>query len=307
MSIDSPVRLLVAVAVAALLAVLYRVIARRGTAGALAYSNLAFMREALRPRRGVGIVIALCWLSAAAALVLAIGGTRVFARVPSPDGAVVICVDTSGSMASSDIAPTREEAARSAVRTFVASSPPGVRIGIISFSSGANVISPLTGDRDELGAAIDRIPEANGATAIGDALATANQLLPNKGHRFVVLLTDGVNNSGSDPLESAKMLAERGIPVEAVGIGTNASGVIIPGTQEEASIDEDALRAVAASGGGRYVRVSDAQSLRDVFTKIAEGTVWERRRVDASLPLALGGALTMIVAFFAGFAAGKYP
>jgi Ca-activated chloride channel family protein len=210
-------------------------------------------------------------------------------------------------MASSDITPTREDAARNAVRTFVAASPPGVRIGIVSFSTFASVVSPLTDDHDQLDAAVDRIPDANGATAIGDALAAANELLPNKGHRVVVLLTDGVNNHGADPLESAKVLASRGIPVEAIGIGTNESGVIIPGTQEEASIDEDALRAIAATGGGRYVRVSDAQTLRDVFAKIAQGTVWERKRVDASLPLALGGAFAMLLAFFAGFAVGKFP
>jgi hypothetical protein len=64
---------------------------------------------------------------------------------------------------------------------------------------------------------------------------------------------------------------------------------------------------MAAAGGGRYVRVSDAQTLRNVFAKIAEGTVWERRRVDASFPLALGGALALIAAFFTGFAAGKFP
>jgi Ca-activated chloride channel family protein len=306
-SVDSPLRLALVLAFAALLAALYAAVARRTGAAALAYSNLAFMRAALRPRRLPGIVVAACWCAAAVALALAAGGTRVFARVPSPDGAVVICVDTSGSMASSDIAPTREEAARNAIRTFVASSPPGVKIGIVAFSTNANVISPLTDDRDQLAEAIDRIPEANGATAIGDALTAANQLLPNKGHRFVVLLTDGVNNRGSDPLEAAQTLASRGIPIDAVGIGTNESGVVIPGTEEEASIDEDALRAIAASGGGRYVRVSDARSLHDVFTKIAEGTVWERRRVDASLPLAFGGALALVVAFFTGFAAGKFP
>ena len=307
MSVDSPLRLIVALGVIAILAVAYYVVARRGTSGALRYSNLAFMRAALHPRRSVGIVVGLLWLVAALALALAFSGARVSARVPSPDGAVVICVDTSGSMASSDITPTREAAARSAVRMFVSTAPPGVRIGIVSFSTGANVISPLSSDRQELDEAIERIPEANGATAIGDALETANQLLPNKGHRVVVLLTDGVNNRGSDPLDAAKTLASRGIPIDAVGIGTNASGVIIPGTEEEASIGEDELRSVAGAGGGRYVRVSDAQALRDVFAQIAQGTVWERRRIDASFPLAFGGALALILAFFTGFAAGKFP
>jgi Ca-activated chloride channel homolog len=306
-SVDSPIRLVAALCVVAALVVVYVLIGRRTTAAALTYSNLAFMRGALRPRRGIGVAVAALWLFAAVAVTLAFSGARVVARVPSADGAVVICVDTSGSMASTDIAPSREAAAREAMRAFVASAPSRLRIGIVSFSTGANVVTPLTQDRDDLAAAIDRIPEANGATAIGDALLAANQLLPDRGHRAVVLLTDGVNNRGSDPIEAAKVLAARGISIDAVGIGTNESGVIIPGTQEEASIDEDALRAVTNGGGGRYVRVSDAQTLRSVFTKVAEGTVWERKRVDASLPLALGGALAMAVAFFTGFAAGKFP
>jgi len=307
MTIDSPVRLVLATGVVALLTALYLLLARRSAAGAFAYSNLAFMQTVLERRRSLDAMIGLCWFLAAGALVLSVSGTHVWARVPMRDGAVVICIDTSGSMASTDIVPSREAAARAALRAFVDASPRGLRIGIVSFSSGANVEIPLTDDPDQLRAAIDRIPHANGATAIGDALLAASRLLPNHGHRAVILLTDGVNNRGSDPLESAKTLASRGVPVYAVGIGTNASGELIPGTNEEASIDEEALRAIAAMGGGRFVLVSDAQSLRSVFRRIAEGTVWERRRVDASLPLAVGGVLAMLAAFFTGFAAGKFP
>lgn len=307
MTIDSPLRLAAALAAALALALAYRTIARRVSRQALTYSSLTFMRAAIGPRRTVDIVLGVLWFLAAAALALAVSGTRIAANVPSADGAVVICIDTSGSMASSDIAPTREEAARQAIAAFVAASPPGVRIGIVSFSTGANVVTPLTDDRDQIAEAIGRIPEANGATAIGDALLAAGSLLPDRGHRAVVLLTDGVNNHGSDPLEDAKTLATRGIVIETVGIGTNESGELIPGTEEEASIDEDALRAIAATGRGRYVRVSDAGTLRGVFARIAAGTVWERRRVDASLPLALGGALAVVAAFFTGFAAGKFP
>lgn len=307
MTIDSPLRLGIAAAVAVGLLFAYRAIARRSASGAFAYSSLAFMRAAIPRRRTIEILLGALWFGAAAALALAFSGTRVSANVPSPDGAVVICIDTSGSMASSDIVPTREEAAREAIAAFVAASPPGLRIGIVSFSTDADVVTPLTDERDQIADAIRRIPEANGATAIGDALLAASSLLPDRGHRAVIVLTDGVNNHGSDPLESAKAVAARGITIETVGIGTNESGDLIPGTEEEASIDEDALRAIAATGNGRYVRVSDARTLRDVFERIAAGTVWERRRIDASLPLAIGGAMALVAAFFTSFAAGKFP
>jgi Ca-activated chloride channel family protein len=288
------------------LVLLYRLVQKRSNAQALAYSSLAFMERALRSRRIEWLLVPI-WLVAAVALALAPAGTRVVAQVPARDGAVVICIDTSGSMASTDVSPTREGAARSAVRTFVDAAPPGLQIALVSFATNATVVQPPTDDLEQTREAIGRIPEANGATAIGDALLAANQLLSNRGRRIVVLLTDGVNNRGSDPLEAAKVLAARGIPVYTVGIGTNGSGELIPGTDEAAEIDEDALRAIAASGGGTYARVSERGELEGVFRQLAGSIVWERRRVDASLPLALGGACTLILAFFARLALGRFP
>jgi Ca-activated chloride channel homolog len=307
MTVDDPVRLIAALAAGAALALLYRFLAKRDATQALLYSNLAFMRAAAGTGRTVAIALGLLWAIAVLALGFAVSGTRIITRVPAPDGAAVICIDTSGSMGSTDIFPSRQAAARNAVRAFVEAAPPGLRIGIVSFSSSANVVAPLTADRDELGEAIDRIPAANGATAIGDALLAADGLLPTHGRRIVVLLTDGVNNRGSDPLEAAATLASHGVPIETVGIGTNESGKLVPGTEEEASIDEDALRAIAAAGGGHYVKVGESEALRNVFAQLAQGTVWVRKPIDASLPLALGGSLVLIVAFFTGFAAGKFP
>ncbi len=110
-------------------------------------------------------------------------------------------------------------------------------------------------------AALDTVPPANGATAIGDALALAGQMLPASGHRAIVLVTDGVNNNGVDPLEVAQQLGARGIAIYTVGIGTNGSGLAIPGTTEEASIDEDALREIATAGNGTYTRTVDAAAI----------------------------------------------
>ncbi|MBV9440369.1 MAG: VWA domain-containing protein, partial [Candidatus Eremiobacteraeota bacterium] len=151
------------------------------------------------------------------------------------------------------------------------------------------------------------IPPPNGGTAIGDALATAARLLPASGRRAIVLITDGVNNMGSDPLAAAREIGAAGIEIDTVGIGTNGSGELIPGTTEEASIDEDALRSIAASARGAYARASDAGSLRGRLAALAASTTREKKRIDASLPLAAAGTLVLVLAAGGTLLAGRLP
>jgi Ca-activated chloride channel homolog len=156
-------------------------------------------------------------------------------------------------------------------------------------------------------AALDRIPAADGATAIGDALTLAAQQLPARGHRAVVLMTDGVNNRGEDPLQAANALATRHIPIYTVGIGTQNSGMLIPGTAEPAQLDEDALRAIAQAGGGAYAKASDAEGLKTALAHLGSSTTFERRRIDASLPFALGGGVLLLATILTSLAAGRFP
>ena len=185
--------------------------------------------------------------------------------------------------------------------------PSGTKVGLITFSSNANLIAAPTADRDEALAALDRIPAADGATAIGDALTLAAQQLPLRGHRAVILMTDGVNNRGEDPLQAANALAARHVPIYTVGIGTNDSGMLIPGTTEPAQLDEDALRAIAQAGGGAYARPSDAEGLKTALAHLGSSTTFERRRIDASLPFALGGGVLLLATILTSLAAGRFP
>ena len=306
MTIERPLLFALAIALAIAGFLVYRALERRTSSMALAYSNLAFLRQTVTPRRWITRALAAGWIVAMLLLACAVGGLHVLARVPTSDGAVVVCVDTSGSMRSTDVAPTRSEAADEAVRQFVNRVPPGTRIGIVSFSTAASVVQPLTSDLDTVRDAITRIPPPDGATAIGDALELGASMMPNHGHRVVVLVTDGVNNRGTDPLDAARELRGRGITVYTVGIGSN-SGELIPGTDEPAELDDTALQQIADETGGAYLRAADAPQLRDALNAVAHSTSWEPRRVDASLPLALGGALALLLTFFTGFALGKYP
>jgi Ca-activated chloride channel homolog len=209
-------------------------------------------------------------------------------------------------MASTDVFPTRAQAAKAAARAFINESPAGTKIGIISFAGAASVVAPLSSDHQAVTNALDDVPLPNGATAIGDAFKLAAQMLPPTGHRVVILITDGVNNSGTDPTEMAQWLGAHHIPVYTVGIGT-PNGGLIPGTDEEATIDEDALRGYAEASGGAYARAENATQLRDALARLGRVTSLQRKQVNASLGFAVAGALGMLAAFLAGFGLGRYP
>ncbi|MBC5809620.1 MAG: VWA domain-containing protein [Candidatus Eremiobacteraeota bacterium] len=285
----------------------YRWAERRRQVQALGYSNFEFALAALQAPRSPVTALATAFAIGAAALALAVGGPHFTASVPIRNATVVLCIDTSGSMRAHDLVPSRWEAARSAARAFVDAVPQDTRIGIVTFASGALVVAPPTDDRDAVREALDRIPPPNGATAIGDALDTAAAQLPPAGSRTVVLLTDGVNNRGSDPLESSRTIGERGVKIWTVGIGSTGSGEIIPGTNELADLDETALQAIAQNGGGRYAQVADANALVGTFRRLAAETVWEKKRVDGSLPFALGGGVLIAVAFVTALGLGRLP
>ncbi len=307
MSLAHPVWIAVGIVVAALFLWAARAAARRAAAAALAYSDLAFFEAATRQRVDPALAIAAAAALGIVALGAALAGPRFTALVPVRGGAIVLCVDTSGSMRATDVDPTRADAAAAAVRAFIDSVPDGTRLAIVAFAGGAGVVAPLTGDKDALRDAISRIPPPNGGTAIGDALAAAGRELPKSGRRAIVLITDGVNNLGVDPLTTAQQLGASGIEIDTVGIGTNDSGQLVPGTDQAATIDEDALRQIASSARGAYARANDSGSLRSRLAALANSTTTEKKRIDASLPLALGGGAVVILAVAGGLLAGRFP
>ncbi|MBV8531136.1 MAG: VWA domain-containing protein [Candidatus Eremiobacteraeota bacterium] len=306
MSVDHPARLALGLAAVALFAVVYSWLQRRSTARDLAYSNVPFFVESVKPRTWIPRALQALWVVALTGVVLGVSGPHLTLWVPARDGSVFVCIDTSGSMASTDVFPTRAQASKTAARAFIAESPPGTKIGIISFSGAAAVVASLNADHHTVAAALDDLPLPNGATAIGDALKLAAQMLPAGGHRVVILITDGVNNSGIDPMEMAQWLGAHHIPVYTIGIGTPAGG-LIPGTTEEATIDEQALRGYAQSSGGAYARAENATQLRDALARLGRITSLQREPVDASLGFVVAGALAMLTAFLAGFGLGRYP
>lgn len=306
MTFADPRGLLLGAIAALLFAVVLGGAQRRRAYALVRYSNLQFLQAATRESKWPSRLLTAGWIAALALIVLAAGSPHVRAWIPVHGGAVVLCVDTSGSMAAADVTPTRADAALAALRAFARQTPQGTAIGLVSFAGTAQGIVRPTRDLDVLQSAFEQIPAPNGATAIGDALALAQNMLPRTGHRVVVLITDGENNAGTDPLRAARSLAQQHVKLYTIGIGTNA-GALIPGTLQPAGIDEQALQAYAQVTGGAYSRATDAAELRQALGTLGRSTTYERATLDVSLDAALAGAILMAFTFGAGAAAGRYP
>ncbi len=296
MSFRHPWILAVAVCAAAVFAAILLLANRRRTAAAFEYSNVAFLIAAAQPRRWPSWAANAAWIGAVALVAMAFAGPTIKARVPVTGGAVVLCVDTSGSMAATDVAPTRAAAALSAVRAFVQSAPPASTIGIVSFASQAQEIAAPTRNRDDLDAALQTLPAPNGGTAIGDALSLAQRMLNSRKRGIVVLVTDGENNRGADPYEAARNLAAHRIALYTIGIGSN-TGALIPGTLEQAGIDEQSLQSYAQLTGGAYGSTQNAVQLRQALGRLGRTTAFASGTLDLSLETAAAGALIMAVAY----------
>lgn len=301
---DPWVLLALPAAVAAVLAAA-RISARRSRAPSLRHADVPFAVAAARPAALPEAFFTAIWSLSAVALVLAAAAPAILVQVPVHRVRIVAAIDTSGSMAASDLRPTRAAAAAAALRRFVAGAPPGAAIGLVTFSGRAQTLLAPTRDPRAVDQAIAAIPAPNGATAIGDALDLSGRLLGPSGPREILLMTDGVSNRGRDPIAVAARLGAHGIRIEVVGIGT-AAGAPMPGTTELAGFDESALRAYAASTRGRYASAATAHRLDADAAALARVAGYEQRSVPIGAALVLAAAIAAMGAWFAGSLLGRY-
>ncbi len=198
---------------------------------------------------------------------------------------VVLAVDISGSMLAEDFTlggqrASRVDAVKSVVKQFVAARPED-RIGLVLFSARPYTQCPLTLDHGWLLQNLERaqVGMLEDGTAIGSALATAvNRLRASTAKsKFVVLLTDGVQNVGRiSPETAAEAAAALGVKVYTVGAGTRGMAPYpfkdVFGNKVyrpiAADLDEDSLRKVAAKTNGKYFRATDTKSLADIYAEI---------------------------------------
>lgn len=192
---------------------------------------------------------------------------------------IVLAMDVSTSMLARDFTPDRISAAKDIAIEFI-SQRPSDRIGIVVFAGESYTQCPLTTDRATL---INLMKEIQiglieDGTAIGNGLATAVARMQGSDakSRVVILLTDGVNNRGEiTPQTAADIAKTYGIRVYTIGVGANGTApypVITPwGVQMqdvEVEIDEDLLKGIAETTGGRYFRATDNTKLSEIYSEI---------------------------------------
>lgn len=193
---------------------------------------------------------------------------------------IIMSLDISGSMLARDFQPDRIGAAKDLGSKFIIERPTD-RIGLVVFAGESFTQSPLTTDHVSLVNLLNQIQSGmiTDGTAIGNGLATAVNRLKESDSpsKVIILLTDGVNNSGQiDPMGAAQIAADYGIRVYTIGVGTK--GVALSPTvnewgavsfvQAKVEIDEDMLTKIAETTGGQYFRATDNTSLQEIYAQI---------------------------------------
>ena len=226
---------------------------RRRRPAAVRYSSLTLVRPAIgrtsRVRRHLPFGL---FVAALAALVLAFARPATIVSVPTSQVTIVLALDVSGSMCSTDIQPSRLQAAEDAAAAFIQRQASTTQIGIVAFSGFAEVVQPPTNDQELLLDAVRSLTTGR-RTAIGSGILTSidaiSELDPSvpksieegsgepppaavpKGvyaPDIVVLLTDGVSNAGPAPLDAAKQASDRGVRVYTIGFGSAEGGGLEP-------------------------------------------------------------------------------
>ena len=214
---------------------------RRRRRGALRLSSVTLIRAAL-PGQSLWRRRIPLWLFAIGLVVLSVGAARPQASVllPSDSSSIILAMDVSGSMCSTDVTPNRLTAAQNSARDFIKAQHDGTKIGLVAFSGLAALLVQPTTDKNALLSAIGTLRTSRG-TAIGlgiltsiDAIAEINPDVAPTGVNLppptsattdyepdtIVVLTDGANTQGVDPATAAQQAAARHLRVYTIGFGT---------------------------------------------------------------------------------------
>ncbi|TAG83400.1 MAG: VWA domain-containing protein [Burkholderiales bacterium] len=255
-------------------------------------------------------------------------------KLPSNKQTIMLAMDVSGSMRAQDVKPTRLVAAQDAAKAFLKELPRDVRVGIVAFAGSAQLAQLPTLSREDLVTAIDSFQLQRGtATGNGIALSLAT-LFPDDGidisamqwsgsgplprsrplgeakaaeapkrepvapgsyaSAAIIMLTDGQRTTGIDPMEAAKLAADRGVRVYTVGIGTvNGETIGFDGWSMRVRLDEETLKQIANRTAAEYFYAGTAADLKKVYESLSTRLGVETKETEIS------GLVSLLAAAFA--------
>lgn len=195
---------------------------------------------------------------------------------------IIMAIDISSSMLARDLKPNRLQALKKVAGEFIKGRP-NDRIGLVLYAGESYTKTPITSDKAVVLGSLKEVGydnRINDGTAIGSGLATAvNRLKESKAKsKVIILLTDGVNNSGSiDPKLASELALQFGIKTYTIGLGTNGMAitpVAIDGRgkfvfdRKKVKIDEALLKEIAKKTGGKYFRATNNKKLQEIYAEI---------------------------------------
>jgi Ca-activated chloride channel family protein len=268
------------------------------------------------------------FLLAITALLLAAARPVAVVTLPSNQQTIILAMDVSGSMRATDVQPNRLVAAQNAAKAFLQELPRHVKVGVVAFAGSAQVAQLPTVNREDLVTAIDRF-QLQRATATGNAIVISlATLFPDAGIELeslqvgrdrqrgfaidaerkpkkdfvpvapgsypsaaIIMLTDGQRTTGVDPIEAAKMAADRGVRVYTVGIGTvDGETIGFEGWSMRVRLDEETLKAIANKTSAEYFYAGTAQDLRKVYETLSSRLTVEKKETEISALFAMAAA-----------------
>lgn len=318
-----------------ILIIAYIWVLRRRKPFTVRYSSLSLVHAALprqsQWRRHIPFALLLLAISS---LIMAVGRPVSTIQVPASNATIILAIDVSRSMCSTDILPSRLEAAKAAALQFVKSQEGKAQIGVVAFAGFAVLIQPPTTDQELLETAIKNLSTAR-RTAIGEGIMmsldtiaeiddsitspySGIEQIPVTGGEYipaiVVLLTDGVSTSGTDPLVAAQMSVDRGVRVYTIGFGTDHNNSLPNcgfgggdqfggggGNRFSREIDEATLKQVSDMTGGTYHLASSADELDEVFRNLPTQLITVTETTEVSVIFVLVGSILVALAIALSF------
>jgi Ca-activated chloride channel family protein len=306
MTLGTPIHLL-ALAAIPLVAAAYVLARRRRRRFAVRFPAAAILAAVARRSRLRRALPPLLLATAPAAVAISFARPQTTVAVPVEKASVVLVTDESGSMAATDVDPSRMAAARSAAEAFLDRVPDSLLVGFVGFSSQTNAVVEPTLEHEQVSAALERL-SADGGTATGDALnAALDRLEARRGNdgrtapAAVVLLSDGKTTEGSDPLAAAQRAKQLGIPVSTVALGTAEGTVTVPtGELIPVPPDPETLREISRITGGTFTETADASELDQVYEQLGSKVGTRRVQREVSSAFAGIGALLLLAGLGTG-------
>jgi Ca-activated chloride channel homolog len=229
--------------------------------------------------------------------------------VAREEATVMLVLDVSRSMTATDVSPTRLAAAQSAARQFLGQVPDAFRVGVVTFTTRANIATPPTDDREVAAAALSQIRPGEG-TALGEAIILSVQAAQAvRGERpderppaSILLISDGAQTQGRvSPARAAQRARAAGVPVYTVLVGT-PEGVVerrLPGGYTErirVPPDPTALRQVAGTSRGQFFQAADRERLSRVYKELGSRLGHRQKRAEITVAFAGVGMGLLLVA-----------